>query len=129
MEGYDVDISKFPSVKIPRFMSPVGLQVQQVGDNSVRNMTRKLTAATNQHTETNNFAPNESERLSISPVLLFTKDQNTKGNNNGDCNGKEIKAVKVNCVNYGGNMDRGVMTFTSDVSLPKYDKQLCWVKK
>ena len=30
------------------------------------------------HTETNNFAPNESERLSNSPVLLFTKDQNTR---------------------------------------------------
>ena len=70
------------------------------------------------HTDANNFAPNESERLSISPVLLFTKDQNTrvevivvqwKGN----------KTVKVNGVNYDGNMDRGPMIFTSDVSLPK----------
>ena len=73
------------------------------------------------HTKANNFAPNESERLSIPPVLLFTKDQNTRGNNSGHCNEKEIKAVKVNGVNYGGNMDRGPMTFTSDVSLPKDD--------
>ena len=70
-----------------------------------------------------------TEMLSISPVLLFTKDQNTSGNSNSDCNGKEIKAVKVNNVNYGGNMDRGTMTFTSDVSLPKDDKQLCRMNK
>ena len=41
----------------------------------------------------------------------------------------EIKEVKVNGVNYGGNMDQGPMTFTSDVSLPKDSKQLCWVNK
>ena len=81
------------------------------------------------HTKANNFAPNESERLSISSVLLFTKDQTQRGNNNDDCNRKEIKAVKVNGVNYVGNMDRGPMIFTSDVSLPKDDKQLCWVNK
>ena len=34
---------------------------------------------------------------------------------------RKVKAVKVNGVNYGGNMDRGPMTFTSDVSLPKDD--------
>ena len=81
----------------------------------------------NLHTRTNNFAPNESERLSISSVLLFTKDQNTwgiimvwlKGN----------KTVNENGVNCYGNMDRGAMTFTSDVSLPKDSKQLCWVNK
>ena len=56
------------------------------------------------------------------PVLLFTKDQNTRGNSNGDCNRKEIKAVNWSGVNYGENMDRGPMTFTSDVSLPKDDK-------
>ena len=32
-------------------------------------------------------------------------------------------------VNHGGNMDRGAMTFTSDVSLPKDSKQLCWMNK
>ena len=42
---------------------------------------------------------------------------------------KGNKAVKINGVNYDGNMDRGPMTFTSDVSLPKDDKQLCWVNK
>ena len=33
----------------------------------------------------------------------------------------KVKEVKVNGVNYGGNMDRGPMTFTSNVSLPKDD--------
>ena len=51
------------------------------------------------------------------------------GNNNGDCNGKEILEVKVNGVNYGGNMNWGPMTFTSDVSLPKDDKHICWGNK
>ena len=41
----------------------------------------------------------------------------------------EIKAVNENGVNYDGNMDRGAMTFTSDVSVPKDSKQLCWVNK
>ena len=81
------------------------------------------------HTRTQiNLLPTSSERLSISSALLFTKDQNTggeiiivrlKGN----------KAVNESGVNYGGNMDRGVMTFTSDVSRPKDNKQLCWVNK
>ena len=78
------------------------------------------------HTETNNFAPNESETLLVPPVLLFTKDQNTRVEIVVViATKKEIKAVKVNGVNYGGNMDRGPMTFTSDVSLPKDNKQLC----
>ena len=42
---------------------------------------------------------------------------------------KGNKVVNKSSVNYGGNMDRGPMTFTSDVSLPKDDKQLCWVNK
>ena len=71
------------------------------------------------HTRTQiTFLPMSSERLSISSALLFTKDQTQRGNNIW-CNGKEIKAVEVNSVNYGGNMDRSAMTFTSDVSLPK----------
>ena len=80
------------------------------------------------HTRTQiTLLPTSSERLSISSALLFTKDQTQRVNNN--CSRKEIKAVKENGVNYGGNMDRGPMTFTSDVSLPKDDKQLCWVNK
>ena len=51
------------------------------------------------------------------------------GNRDGDCNGKEIQAVKSGGENNGGNMDRGPMMFTSDVSLLKDDKQLCWVNK
>ena len=35
----------------------------------------------------------------------------------------------MNGVKYDGNMDRGAMTFTSDVSLPKDSKQLCEVNK
>ena len=42
---------------------------------------------------------------------------------------KGNKAVNKSRVSYGGNMDRGAMTFTSDVSLPKDSKQLCWVNK
>ena len=32
---------------------------------------------------------------------------------------RKVKEVKRNGVNYSGNMDRGPMIFTSDVSLPK----------
>ena len=76
------------------------------------------------HTRTQiTLLPTSSERLSIFPALLFKKDQTQreiiivrlKGN----------KAVNKNGVNYDGKMDRGVMTFTSDVSLPKDSKQLC----
>ena len=81
-----------------------------------------LTEDVDLHTKANNFSPNESKRLSISLVLLFTKDQNTRGNSTGDCNRKEIEAVKESSVNNGGNMDRGPMMFTSDVSLLKDDK-------
>jgi hypothetical protein len=63
-----------------------------------------------------------SEGLSIPPALLFTKDRTQGDNSNGDCNGKEIKIVNSGGVNNGGNMDRGPMMFTSDVSLPKDDK-------
>ena len=63
-----------------------------------------------------------SEGLSIPPALLFTKDQTQGKNSNGGCSGKETKAVNIGGVNNGGNMDRGPMMFTSDVSLPKDDK-------
>ena len=81
------------------------------------------------HTATNNFAPNEFREVVNLSGLVVYKGSKHKGNNNSDCNGKETKAVNWSGVNYGGNMDRGPMTFTSDVSLPKYDKQLCWVNK
>ena len=73
------------------------------------------------HTDANNFAPNESERLSISPVLLFTKDQNTRVEIIVATE-RKVKAVNWTGVNNDGNMDRGPMIFTSDVSLPKDDK-------
>ena len=68
------------------------------------------------HTDANNFAPNESERLSISCFLQRIKH---KSGNSSWCNGKEIKAVNWSGVNYDGNMNQGPMIFTSDVSLPK----------
>ena len=40
-----------------------------------------------------------------------------------------MKAVNDGGVNNDGDMDRSHMMFTSDVSLPKDDKQLCWVNK
>ena len=71
--------------------------------------------------------PTSTERLSISPALLFTKDKHK---------GKIIIVrlkVKVNSkcegINYDVDMDRGTIMFTSSVSLPKDDKQLCWVNK
>ena len=79
------------------------------------------------HTATNNLAPNEYREVVNLYGLVVYKGSNARvENSSGDCNGKEIKAVKMNGVNYGGNMDWGPMTFTSDVSLPKDDKQLCW---
>ena len=77
------------------------------------------------HTRTQiTLLPMSTERLSISPVLLFTKGQTQRGNNNSATERKW--SSKSESVKYGGNMDRGAMTFTSDVSLPKDSKQLCW---
>src|SRR3954463_2143633 len=66
--------------------------------------------------------PTSTEGLSIPPALLFTKDQT-----------QEIMIVVttteskrrklIEGVNSGGNMDRGPMMFTSDVSLPKDNKK------
>ena len=74
------------------------------------------------HTQQITLLLTSSERLSISLALSFTKDQTHGGNNSGDCNGKETKAVNSGGVSNGGNMDRGPMMFTSDVSLPKNNK-------
>ena len=72
------DSSKFPSVKIPRFVSG-GL----AGNTSRSQRRQKLLpdgdeVDLNLHTDTNNFAPNEREELSIPPALLFTKDQHKR---------------------------------------------------
>ena len=62
VEGYDVDSNKFPSVKIPRFMSPVGLQAQQEGGKKNNGAVYNLKGCLldlDMHTDANNFAPNE----------------------------------------------------------------------
>src|SRR3954468_13993568 len=74
------------------------------------------------HTQQVTLLPTSTEGLSIPPALLFTKDQT-----------QEIMIVvtatksknrkKTEGINSGGNMYRGPMTFTSDVSLPKDDKK------
>ena len=104
--------SKFPSVKIPRFIS------SRIPSSARRLQWRQRFSCwrvdVDLHTRTQTtLLPTSSERLSISPALLFTKDENIGGNNNR-CNWKETKIVNENGVNYDGNMDRGVMTFTSD---------------
>ena len=80
------------------------------------------------HTRTQiTLLPTSSERLSIFLALLFTKDQTQgeiiivrlKGKVNSKCEG----------VKYDENMDRGTITSTSSVSLPKDSNQLCWVNK
>ena len=81
------------------------------------------------HTRTQiTLLPTSSERLSISPALLFTKDQNTRGEIIVATK-RKIKVVNKDGVNCGGNMDQGVMALTSDVFLPKDEKNLCWVNK
>ena len=61
-------------------MSPVGLQLLQVGDNDARNYSDGARVDVDLHTRTQiTLLPTSSERLSISPALLFTKDQNTGG--------------------------------------------------
>ena len=57
-------------------MSPVGLQAQQEGGET-SNAPSEIYYSRNLdlHTDANSFAPNESERLSISLALLFINDQ------------------------------------------------------
>src|ERR1041385_308936 len=83
------------------------------------------------HTQQIALLPTSTEELSIPPALLFTKDK-THGiimidsDSNGKVNTESKLIVYVNSV---GNMDRGTMMFTSDVSLPKYDKIAMRVKQ
>ena len=74
------------------------------------------------HTTTNNFAPNEYRKVVNLSSLVVYKGSNTRVESNSDCNRKVKKAVNNGGVNNDGNMDRGPMMFTSDVSLPKDDK-------
>ena len=91
--------------------------------------TLALTEDADLHTRTQiTLLPMSTERLSISPALLFTKGQTQRGNNN-NATKRKSKALNVGGVNYDVKMDRGTMMLTSSVSLPKDSKQLCWVNK
>ena len=71
------------------------------------------------HTETNNFAPNEfREFVNLSGLFVYKGSKHKGGNSNGATE-RKVKAVNWSGVNYDGNMDRGPMIFTSDVSLLK----------
>ena len=91
--------------------------MQQEGDNDARNsLVPKLTWSFTEKQIT--LLPTSQRGCQSLRSCCLQRIKHKGGNNSGgDCNGKEIKAVKVNGVNYGGNMDRGPMNFTSDVSL------------
>ena len=81
------------------------------------------------HIATNNFAPNEyREVVNLFGIVVY-KGSKHKREGNGDYNRKVKKVVNSGGVSNDGDMDRSHMMFTSDVSLPKDDKQLCWVNK
>ena len=69
-------------------------------------MLDEVRADVDLRTETNNFAPNEFREVVNLSGLVVYKGSNTSGNSNGDCNGKETKAVNEGGENNGGNMDR-----------------------
>ena len=82
------------------------------------------------HTATNNFAPNEfKEVVNLSGLVFYKGSKHKREIVVVIATEKEIKAVNSGGVNNGGSMDRSPMIFTSDVSLPKDNKQLCWVNK
>ena len=80
--------------------------------------TRLLTRPGPAHT-TSNFAPNEYRGVVNPSDLVVYKGSNARVESN--CN-RKVKAESNGCVNNGGNMDRGPILFTSDVSLPKDGK-------
>ena len=130
MEGYDVHSRKFPSVKIPRFVSsrtPSGTRRWQENNGAVYNLEVAYLTWTCTQTQIT-LLPTSSERLSISPALLFTKGQTQRGNSN-NAKKRKSKAVNIGGVNYNVKMDLGAMMLTISVSLPKDSKQLCWVNK
>ena len=101
---------------------------QEGGETSNASSERYHSFNLDLHTDANNFAPNEfREVVNLSDLVVY-KGSKYKGNNNCAAE-RKVKAVNESDVNYDGNMDRGIMTFTSDVSLPKDSKQLCWVNK
>ena len=82
------------------------------------------------HTTANNFTPNEfREVVNLSGLVVYKGSKHKREIVVVIATEKKIKAVNSGGVNNGGNMDRGPMMFTSDVSLPKDDKQLCLVNK
>src|SRR3954468_24764484 len=70
----DADNGKFPSVKIPRFVSSRTQEKDTQGGNIARNcfLTRVLSWTC---TEQITLLPTSIEELSIPPALSFTKDQ------------------------------------------------------
>ena len=119
MEGYDVDSSKFPSMKIPRFVSsrtPSATRRWQENNGAVYNLEVAYLTCTYTQKQITLLLMSQRGCQSLRSCCL-QRIKHNGGNSGGDCNRKEIKAVKVNGVNYGGNMDRGPTTFTSDVSL------------
>ena len=74
------------------------------------------------HTATYNFAPIEFRGVVNPSGLVVYKGSNARVESNGDCN-RKVKVESKGGVKNGGNMDRGPMMFTSDVSLPKDDKK------
>ena len=77
MEGLDVVAANFPYTRTVRFIET--RRNPRMNKKVVKRATHHLNINyllnLDLHTKANNFAPNESKRLSISPVLLFTKDQ------------------------------------------------------
>ena len=95
-------------------MSPVGFLRRQEGV-SCSGANRRCGPA---HRNTNNFAPNEYREVVNLSGLAVYKGSNTRVEI-VVATERKVKAVNWNGVNYDGNMDRGPMIFTSDVSLPK----------
>ena len=116
MEGYDADSGKFPSVRY-QGLSLVGFRRLQEGGNAARSLLVRMLSwtCTEEHKVT--LLPASTERLLVSPALLFTKGQKQKGNSNAT--ERKSKAVNIGGVNYDMEMDRGTMMLTSSVSLPK----------
>ena len=123
VEGWEVASSKFPLAKIPRFVSrrtPNSASRWQGNNGTVfKTKVASLTWTCTQKQIT--LLPTSSEGCQSLRSCCLQRIKCT-GNNDGDCNGKETKTVNDGGENNGGNMDRGPMMFTSDVSLPKNDK-------
>ena len=71
------DSNKFPSLKIPRFIEPVGLAEIQVGVTALD---------VDMHITTNNFAPNEYRVVFNPSGLAVSKGSNAREKGNSNCN-------------------------------------------